>query len=184
MRRILLILLISLMTAFGGILLNFDEVDIKTVAVQLARLLGKNILIDPRVKGKITLISTKEITEEEALELFSQALASQGYTLIVEGDIIKILPTNQGVPFTELKIGEGGELVTMVYKLQNTSASQVVGALRPFLSPYGRIAFHAQSNAVIITDYADAVNKARQILTLLDSKTSGGKVKVYKLTYV
>lgn len=184
MKKALSIFFLLISISFPGVILNFDEVDIKTVAVNIAKLLNKNVLIDPKVRGKITLISNKEISYEEALELFSQALASQGYTLIVEGDIIKILPTNQGIPFTKIKSGEGGELVTIVYKLKNVSASQIVSSLRPFLSPYGRIAFHNQSNSVIITDYGDSVRKIKKILSALDSGKSGGRVNIYKLSYV
>jgi len=184
MKKALSIFFLLISISFPGVILNFDEVDIKTVAVNIAKLLNKNVLIDPKVRGKITLISNKEISYEEALELFSQALASQGYTLIVEGDVIKILPTNQGIPFTKIKSGEGGELVTIVYKLKNVSASQIVSSLRPFLSPYGRIAFHNQSNSVIITDYGDSVRKIKKILSALDSGKSGGRVNIYKLSYV
>ncbi|AAC07271.1 type II secretion system secretin GspD [Aquifex aeolicus] len=180
--RIIILLFLILSLGFSGVVLKFDEVDIKTVAVQVAKLLGKNLVIDPRVKGKITIISNGEISESEALELFSQALASQGFSLILEKDTMKIVPASQGYPFTEIKAGKGGEFVTLVYKLKNTNASQVVSALRPFLSPYGRIAFHAQSNSVIITDYADSVNKVKKILFYLDS--GGGEVRVYKLKYV
>ncbi|RUM31011.1 MAG: type II secretion system protein GspD [Aquifex sp.] len=184
MRKVVLIFFLLISISFPGVILNFDEVDIKTVAVNIAKLLNKNVLIDPKVRGKITLISNKEISYEEALELFSQALASQGYTLIVEGDVIKILPTNQGIPFTRIKVGDGGELVSIVYKLKNVSASQIVSSLRPFLSPYGRIAFHNQSNSVIITDYGDSVRKIKKILSALDSGKAGGRVNIYKLKYV
>ncbi|GAB6066185.1 type II secretion system secretin GspD [Aquifex pyrophilus] len=182
--RVFFLLILAFWFSFGGVILNFDEVDIKTVAVQLGKLLKKNVIIDPRVKGKIILISNKEVSEKEALELFSQALAPQGYAVITEGDTIKIVPTNQGVPFTSVKIPKDGELVTIVYKLRNVNASQVVGTLRPFLSPYGRIAFHTQSNTVVITDYGESVKKIRRILKALDGKGAGGEVRVYTLKYV
>jgi len=180
--RILLPIILLFSFVFSGVVLKFDDVDIKTVAVQVAKLLGKSLVIDPRVRGKITIISNGEISESEALELFSQALASQGYSLILEKNTMKILPASQGYPFTEIKTGRGGEFVTLVYRLKNTNASQVVSALRPFLSPYGRIAFHTQSNSVIITDYGDSINKVKKILFYLDS--GGGEVKLYKLKYV
>ena len=180
--RFLVLVFFFVSLSFSGVVLKFDDVDIKTASVQVARLLGKNLVIDPRVRGKITIISNGEISESEAIELFSQALASQGYSLILEGNTMKVIPASQGYPFTEIKAGKGGEFVTLVYKLRNTNASQVVAALRPFLSPYGRIAFHSQSNSVIITDYGDSVNKVKKILFYLDS--GGGEVKVYKLKYV
>ncbi len=182
--NVFLILILLFWFSFGGVILNFDEVDIKTVAVQLGKLLKKNVIIDPRVKGKIILISNKEVSEKEALELFSQAVAPQGYGVIMEGDTIKVVPTNQGIPFTNVKTPSDGELVTIVYKLRNVNASQVVGTLRPFLSPYGRIAFHTQSNTVVITDYGDSVRKIRKILRALDGKTAGGEVRLYTLRYV
>ena len=182
--NVFLILILLFWFSFGGVILNFDEVDIKTVAVQLGKLLKKNVIIDPRVRGKIILISNKEVSEKEALELFSQAVAPQGYGVIMEGDTIKVVPTNQGIPFTNVKTPSDGELVTIVYKLRNVNASQVVGTLRPFLSPYGRIAFHTQSNTVVITDYGDSVRKIRKILRALDGKTAGGEVRLYTLRYV
>ncbi|WP_461829564.1 secretin N-terminal domain-containing protein, partial [Aquifex sp.] len=184
MRKIISLLLILGTLAFASVILNFDEVDIKTVATEIAKLTGKNLVIDPRVRGKITIISNRELTPQEALELFSQALAMQGYALIDEGKTIKILPSTQGVPFTRTKRSRGGELTTMVYKLENVNASQAINTIRPFLSPYGRVAHNQQANAIIIADYADSINKVRQILNLIDSGKSGGTVKVFNLRYV
>ena len=184
MKKIIFLLLILGTLAFASVILNFDEVDIKTVATEIAKLTGKNLVIDPRVRGKITIISNRELTPQEALELFSQALAMQGYALIDEGDTIKILPSTQGVPFTRTKKSRGGELITMVYKLENVNAAQAINTVRPFLSPYGRVAHNQQANAIIIADYADSINKIRQILNLIDSGKSGGTVKVFNLRYV
>ena len=184
MKKIISLLLILGTLAFASVILNFDEVDIKTVATEIAKLTGKNLVIDPRVRGKITIISNRELTPQEALELFSQALAMQGYALIDEGDTIKILPSTQGVPFTRTKKSRGGELITMVYKLENVNAAQAINTIRPFLSPYGRVAHNQQANAIIIADYADSINKVRQILNLIDSGKSGGTVKVFNLEYV
>ena len=184
MKKIISLLLILGTLAFASVILNFDEVDIKTVATEIAKLTGKNLVIDPRVRGKITIISNRELTPQEALELFSQALAMQGYALIDEGDTIKILPSTQGVPFTRTKKSRGGELITMVYKLENVNAAQAINTVRPFLSPYGRVAHNQQANAIIIADYADSINKIRQILNLIDSGKSGGTVKVFNLRYV
>ncbi len=184
MKKIISLLLILGTLAFASVILNFDEVDIKTVATEIAKLTGKNLVIDPRVRGKITIISNRELTPQEALELFSQALAMQGYALIDEGSTIKILPSTQGVPFTRTKKSRGGELITMVYKLENVNAAQAINTIRPFLSPYGRVAHNQQANAIIIADYADSINKVRQILNLIDSGKSGGTVKVFNLEYV
>ncbi|NPB06488.1 MAG: type II secretion system secretin GspD [Aquificae bacterium] len=182
MRRLLALLLVQLV--FAGVLLNFDEVEIKVAAEQIARLLGKNVVVDPRVRGKITLISVKEVSPKEAFELFSQALAAQGYAVIDEGKVIKVVPTAQGVAFTRLKSGEGGEFVTMVFKLKRVNASQTLSAIRPFLSPYGKATVHAPSNAVIVTDFADSVEKVKEILALLDRPSSAGQVRVYELKFV
>lgn len=184
MRKAFLIFFTLGTLAFASVILNFDEVDIKTVATQIAKLTGKNLVIDPRVRGKITIISNKELTPREALELFSQALAMQGFALIDEGDTIKILPSTQGIPFTRTKRSKGGELITMVYKLENVNAAQALNTIRPFLSPYGKVAYNQQANAVIIADYADSINKVRQILSLIDTGKSGGAVKVFNLKYV
>ncbi len=184
MRKFIIFLLTLGTLAFASVILNFDEVDIKTAATEIAKLTGKNLVIDPRVRGKITIISNRELTPQEALELFSQALAMQGYALIDEGNTIKILPSTQGVPFTRTKRSRGGELITMVYKLENVNAAQAINTIRPFLSPYGRVAHNQQANAVIIADYADSINKVRQILNLIDSGKSGGTVKVFNLRYV
>jgi len=182
--RILLFFIILLSLSYGGITLNFDEVDIKVAATEIARILNKNVIIDPKVRGKITIISSKELEPEEVLEVFSQALAMQGYTLIKENDVLKILPTSQSIPFTEVETGEGGEMVTMVYRLNRVNATQTLNTIRPFLSPYGRVAAHVQSNTIVVSDYADSVNKIKDIIKVLDSGRAGGSVRVYKLNYV
>lgn len=161
----------------GEMLFNFQDADIQAVVKTVSQITGRNFLIDPRVKGKVTIISAKPVSANAVYQIFLSALKAQGFTA-VEGPagIIKIVPEAEGkqsatVSTTDVPRG-GDQLTTQVVVIEHGSATQMVPLLRPLMAPGGLLSVYAPANTLIITDYADNIRRLLQIVEKIDQPGS------------
>ncbi|ADO45660.1 general secretion pathway protein D [Hydrogenobacter thermophilus TK-6] len=166
----------------GKVYLNFQNADISAIAKFMSELTGKNIVLDPNVKGSLTISSAKPVSIREAWDLFVLSLSMQGYGVIEERGFVRIVPLGQATSFASLKRpSTSGEVIIYLYKAENTQALQLQQAVQPFLSPFAKLAIHQQSNTLLIADIAKNIEKVKAILRELDSPERAIKVKVYRL---
>lgn len=166
----------------GKVYLNFQSADISLIVKFMSELTGKNIVLDPNVKGSLTISSAKPLSIKEAWDLFALSLSMQGYGVIEERNFVRIVPLQQAVPFAPFKkTGTSGEVVIYLYKAQNVQALQLQQAIQPFLSPFAKSAIHQQSNTLIVADISKNVEKIKSILKQLDSSEGSLRVVVYRL---
>lgn len=166
----------------GKVYLNFQNADISLVVKFMSELTGKNIVLDPNVKGTITISSAKPVSIRQAWELFVLSLSLQGYGVVEGEGFVRIVPVAQAVPLAEPKKPTSpAEIVIYLYTAENTQASQLQQAIQPFLSPFAKLSVHAQSNTLIVADIAKNVEKVKTLLRELDSPEKTLKVKLYPL---
>jgi len=166
----------------GRVFLNFQDADISLVVKFMSELTGKNIVLDPAVKGTITVSSAKPVSVQTAWEIFLLALSLQGYGVVEEKNYVNIVPLQKATSLANLKKpSHSGEVVVYIYKAENTQALQLQQAVQPFLSPNAKFAVHAPSNSLIIADVAKNIEKLKELLKELDSPERGLSVKLYKL---
>jgi general secretion pathway protein D len=158
----------------GEVLLNFQAADIQAVVKAMSQMTKRNFLLDPRVKGSITIISAKPVSTSSAYLIFLSALKAQGFTAVEGVGHTRIVPT------TEAKTGaevydepRGGErIMTQVVIVQHSSATQIIPLLRPLMSPTSQLSAHEPGNALIITDYADNIRRLLRIIDKIDQPVS------------
>jgi general secretion pathway protein D len=166
----------------GRVFLNFQDADISLVVKFMSELTGKNIVLDPAVKGTITVSSAKPVSVQTAWEIFLLALSLQGYGVVEEKNYVKIVPLQKATSLAELKKpSHSGEVVVYIYKAENTQALQLQQAIQPFLSPNAKITVHVPSNSLIIADVAKNIERLKELLKELDSPERSLNVKLYKL---
>jgi Type II secretory pathway, component PulD len=166
----------------GRVFLNFQDADISLVAKFMSELTGKNIVLDPAVRGTITVSSAKPVSVQTAWEIFLLALSLQGYGVVEEKNYVNIVPLQKATSLAELKKpSHSGEVVVYIYKAENTQALQLQQAIQPFLSPNAKITVHVPSNSLIIADVAKYIERLKRILRELDSPERGLSVRLYKL---
>jgi len=160
----------------GEVLLNFQAAEIQGVVKAVGQMTGRNFLLDPRVKGQITIISARPVTTTAAYQIFLSALKAQGFTAVTGIGATRIVPTTEAKTNAEVNMtGEpyGGErIVTHVLIVQHTSATQMVPLLRPLMSPTSQLSSYDQANALIITDYADNIRRLLRIVEKIDQPVS------------
>ncbi len=158
--------------------LNFKGADIRAVISSIAEVTGKNFIVDPRVKGKVTLISNRAMSKGEVYKVFLSILEVHGYTAVPSGKAIKIVPDadakHSAMPFASPRQpGKGDEAVTRVIEIEHVTAAQLVPILRPLVPPQGHLAAYPQSNVLIISDRAANIARLVKIIKRIDQPTSG-----------
>lgn len=161
-------------TAHAQVTLNFANADIGQVARALGAATGHTIIVDPRVKGTLNLIAERPVSEEEALKAMQAALRMQGFALVNDHGLLKVVTEAdaklQGVPTYVGNVvqARGDQVVTQVFTLRNESATNLLPILRPLISPNNTIAAYASNNTLVVTDYADNVRRIASIIAGVD----------------
>mgnify|MGYP003333022513 FL=1 len=161
----------------GELLFNFQRADVEAVVKTVSQLTGRNFILDPRVKGKVTIISARPVSKAAAYQIFISAIKAQGFTAVdAPGGVIKIVPVAEGkqnARFSAALRPRGGEeMVTHVVIVQHGVATQLVPLLRPLMAPTSQLSAYAAANALIITDYADNLRRLLEVIDDVDQPIS------------
>ncbi|MBO9482382.1 type II secretion system secretin GspD [Salinisphaera sp. G21_0] len=155
--------------------LNQQNADIREFITQVAKITGETFVIDPRIKGgnTVTVISSKPLSRDEVYDVFLEVLSANGYTVIpkADGHIINVVPTATAKTSSpgDTQKPIDGVMTTRVVDLHSVSAVEVIPIIRPLIAQYGHAAASASSNAVIISDLADNVERITKLIRELDN---------------
>ena len=161
-----------------AITLNFVNANIDAVARTMATLTGRNVVVDPRVKGTITLTTERAVRPAVAYSQFLAILRLQGFTVVNSAGLDKIVPEADaklqgGAVSTNVPAG-GGQIATTIFKLNFENANNLLPILRPLISPNNTINVNPGNNSLVITDYADNLNRLGRIISALDVANATG----------
>jgi general secretion pathway protein D len=159
------------------ITLNFVNADIEAVSRAMGAILNRPIVVDPRVKGTITLYSEQPLTQREAFLNFMAALRGQGFTVVEVSNMLKVVPEADAKLQTgTVSVGavtrSGDQIITQIFRLQHENANAMVTVLRPLISPNNTINANPESNSLVITDYADNLQRIAKIIAAMDIPSS------------
>ncbi len=164
--------------------INMKEAEIRNFIEQVSDITGESFVVDPRVKGKVTVVSNADMTSQEIYDMFQSVLRVHGYAAIESGAVVKIVPT-QGAKQDNVPVGsrvENEQMVTRVIPVENTNAVELVPILRPMVPQYGHLAAVTSANALIISDHATNIQRIIDIVQRIDSAESE-EVEVIQLEY-
>jgi general secretion pathway protein D len=157
--------------------LNFNNADIDAVARTFASITGRNVVVDPRVKGTLTLVTDRPVSRAAAMGQFVAALRLQGFTLVESDGLYKVVPEadaklqSAAVSSQDGEDGRlpgGNQIATQIFKLNFESANNLVPVLRPLISPNNTINANLGNNSLVITDYADNLRRMGRIIAAMD----------------
>lgn len=154
--------------------LNMKDAELRDLVNEVGQITGKTMILDPRLNGKVTVQSTTAMNQEGIYSLFLTALRSQGYVAMDQGDRVLILPVAEAKTKAHVQAsGASEEFVTQVIELHNANASEVAAAVRPLVAVDAYMAPSTTSNALIVSDSANNVQRIRQVVGELDN--AGGR---------
>ena len=161
-----------------AITLNFVNANIDAVARTMATLTGRNVVVDPRVKGTITLTTEHPVSPAVAYSQFLATLRLQGFTAVNAAGLDKIVPEAdaklQGGAVSIDTPVTGGQIATTIFKLNFENANNLLPILRPLISPNNTINVNPGNNSLVITDYADNLKRLGRIIAALDVSNATG----------
>src|SRR3990167_1607896 len=165
---------------------NLQDADILSVINEVSEETGKNFIVDPRVNGKITLISSKPIKKSEVYQLFLSVLSILGYSAVPSGHVIKIVPSMESGELATPVISsresslKTEQIVVRVIPLQNVSASQFIPVLRPLLPQWSNISVYTPGNILILLGRADNLDRLNTIIQDVD-RSSNSNIQIIPL---
>ncbi len=158
--------------------LNFVGADIESVIKAVGHYTNITFLIDPRVKGTLTLVSEKSISKSQAFQLLASALRLQGYAIVSGDGYAKVVPEAEAkLQASPTVIGgqkspQGDQVVTQIFHLNHESSANLVTVLRPLITPNNTINANPGNNTLVITDYSDNLKRLAKIIASLDAPSS------------
>jgi general secretion pathway protein D len=168
----------------GRLTLNLKAADIGVLIETVSQMTGKSFIVDPRVEGRVTVISTAPQSAAEIYETFLSVLRVHGYAAVASGEMIKIVPDAIAMQDGSLGNGGGGAdaLVTRVVELKYVSATEMSQLLRPLAPQQATLSPHAGSNSLVISDRAGNVARLVSIIQRIDT-VSDAEVEVIPLAH-
>lgn len=180
------VFLLSRPTLAQDFTVNLKDTDIQEFIEFVADVTGSTIVIDPSVKGKVKVVSSKPVSRAELYDLFLSILDVHGYTAVRSGDVVRVIP-NKNARSAPVDVISGtsiinDEYVTQVIRLENVSAAKLIPVLRPLVPQQAHMAAYAPSNAIIISDIRANIDRITQIIDSMD-QSAVKKTEVVKLRY-
>jgi general secretion pathway protein D len=179
MRKRLIVLFASFLliypvtlSAQESVQINLDSVDIRDFTKVVSQAVGKNFIIPPTLKGKITIISPKPIPRKELFNLYVAALDELGYQVVDYGSYVKVIRNrNASKESPDVKSGKvdgGDKILTYIIVPQHLQVMPIQNLVRNLLSPVGRVSFVREANAIIVTDKEKNIHKIETVIRRID----------------
>lgn len=156
--------------------LNFVDAEIQAVVRALSRATGQQFLVDPRVKGNLTLVSEGQVPAHQAYDMLLAALRMQGFSVVDVGGVAQVVPEADakllGGPIYNSASPSGNGMQTRTFRLQYENAVNLIPVLRPIVSPNNPINAYPGNNSIVITDYAENLARVGQIIDGIDTPSA------------
>ncbi len=167
--------------------LNLKDADISALISTVAEVTDRNFIIDPRVKGKVTVVSSRPMDSDEVYQVFLSILKVHGFAAVPSGAVIKIVPDvnakQDSIPTVgDRAPGRGDQMVTRVVQVDNIAAAQLVPILRPLVPQQGHLAAYPATNVLIISDRANNVERLVSIIRRID-QVSDSEIEIIPLEH-
>ena len=179
--RILALSLFFVCNVFGqdSFILNYEDVDIKKVTQDIAQFSKKTIILDPRVKGKITIYSNANLNRKQVWDVYLRTIQVNGFSAISEDGFLRVVPENEATRDKTEDLSGGG-FETAVIPLINRSTEEILPMIKPITGRQSHLSSIASVNSILLVDRASNVERIRNLLSDLD-KNNTAKISIIKL---
>ena len=179
--KILSLALLSISSVFAqdSFILNYEDVDIKKVTQDIAQFSKKTIILDPRVKGKITIYSNANLNREQVWDVYLRTIQVNGFSAILEDGFLRVVPENEATR-DNTEDFSGGSFETAVIPLKNRSTDEILPMIKPITGRQSHLSSIPSVNSILLVDRVSNVERIRDLLNNLD-KNNTAKISIIKL---
>jgi len=163
-----------------SIILNYEDVDIKKVSQDIARFSKKTIILDPRVKGKITIYSNANLNSEQVWDVYLRTIQVNGFSTIEQDGFLRVVPENEATRDQTRDYSNGGGFETEVIPLINRSTEEILPMIKPITGRQSHLSSIPSVNSILIVDRASNIERIKELLLDLD-KNNTAKISIIKL---
>ncbi|HUE94253.1 type II secretion system secretin GspD [Pseudomonas sp.] len=150
--------------------INLKGADIREFIDQVAQISGQTFVVDPRVKGQVSVVSNTALNLSEVYQLFLSVMATHGFSVITQGDQARIVPNAEAKADADSGPAAPDRLETRLIQVQHGSATELIPLIRPLIPQYGHLAAVSSANAIIISDRSANIERIEDLLRQLDQK--------------
>ena len=162
-------------------ILNYDDVDIKKVTQDIAQFSKKTIILDPRVKGKVTIYSNANLSRNQVWDVYVRTIQVNGFSTISEDGFVRVVPENEATRDNNFSNSfSEGDYQTSVIPLRNRSAEEILPMLKPITGRQSHLSSIASINSILIVDRASNVKRINDLINDLD-KNNSANISIIKL---
>ena len=152
-------------------ILNYEDVDIKKVTQDIANFSKKTIILDPRVKGKVTIFSNSSLSSEEVWDVYLRTIQVNGFSALNDENFVRIVPENEAT--RDQNFGEsGGEFITRVIQLNNRSSVEILPLIKPIAGRQANVSSIASINSLLVVDRKSNVKRITEVVRSLDENNT------------
>jgi general secretion pathway protein D len=183
LKKILILCIVvisSKVFADDSFILNYDDVDIKKVTQDIAQFSKKTIILDPRVKGKITIYSNAELDRDQVWNVYLRTLQVNGFSIISEEGFARIIPENEATRDLSISTKTSGDFETIVIPLNNRSANEILPMIKPITGRQAHLSSIPSINSILLVDRGSNVERVKRLILDLD-KNNTAKISITKL---
>ena len=160
-------------------ILNYEDVDIKKVTQDIARFSKKTIILDPRVKGKITIYSNANLSRDQVWDVYLRTIQVNGFSTISENGFLRVIPENEATR-DQTSSFSSGDFETAVIPLGNRSTEEILPMIKPITGRQSHLSSIPSINSILLVDRSSNVTRIRELLIDLD-KNNTAKISIIKL---
>ena len=176
---ILFLIYIHNINAQDSIILNYEDVDIKKVTQDIAQFSKKTIILDPRVKGKITIFSNASLNKEQVWNVYLRTIQVNGFSTIAEDGFLRIVPENEATRDNTIN-NSSGDFETAIIPLINRSTEEILPMIKPITGRQSHLSSIPSINSILLVDRMSNVSRVRELLSDLDQNNTA-KISIFKL---
>ena len=176
-----ILILISSLNIFSqdSIILNYEDVDIKKVSQDIARFSKKTIILDPRVKGKITIYSNANLNSEQVWDVYLRTIQVNGFSTIEQDGFLRVVPENEATRDNTIDVSDGS-FETAVIPLVNRSSEEILPMIKPITGRQSHLSSITSINSILLVDRVSNVSRVKSLLADLD-KNNTAQISIIKL---
>ena len=176
-----ILILINSLSIFSqdSIILNYEDVDIKKVSQDIARFSKKTIILDPRVKGKITIYSNANLNSEQVWDVYLRTIQVNGFSTIEQDGFLRVVPENEATRDNTIDISDGS-FETAVIPLVNRSSEEILPMIKPITGRQSHLSSITSINSILLVDRVSNVSRVKSLLADLD-KNNTAQISIIKL---
>ena len=166
--------------AEDSFILNYEDVDIKKVTQDIAQFSKKTIILDPRVKGKVTIYSNADLNRDQVWNVYLRTLQVNGFSIISENGFVRIIPENEATRDLSIATDTSGDFETVVIPLMNRATEEILPMIKPITGRQAHISTIPSINSILLVDRGSNVIRVKKLISDLDQNNSA-KVSITKL---